>query len=358
VGNFTASDSLTGGAGSDTLSLNGDYSGGVTFGASTVVGIENIVVAAGHNYTLVSNDATVASGATLTVDGSALNSSFALSFDGGFETNGHFAFISGAGTDVLQGGSQSDTFDLSRTTTANAFGGGGNDTFTVTSAAMIANGLIDGGTNTDTLILNGDFSAATAITASTVDSIEALTLLGATHSYNLTFGDAITTALTVDASAAASLTFSGADDTSTAFTIAGSANADHIIGGNKGDTITGGGGADVFAYTSAVQSTSTHYDTVTDFAAGTDKFDFTTAVTQVFSAAGALDSGANFDSELAALNIMHIGGATELTVNGGTLNGHTFLIVDGDGNAQYNSGSDYVIDITGHTGSITTGDFI
>jgi hypothetical protein len=45
-------------------------------------------------------------------------------------------------------------------------------------------------------------------------------------------------------------------------------------------------------------------------------------------------------------------------VTGGTLAGHIILIVDGDGSAQYNAGSDYVIDITGHTGTLTTGDFI
>jgi hypothetical protein len=55
---------------------------------------------------------------------------------------------------------------------------------------------------------------------------------------------------------------------------------------------------------------------------------------------------------------MHVGGATEITVTGGTLDGHIFLIVDGDGNATYDAGSDYVIDITGHTGTIAAADFI
>ena len=54
---------------------------------------------------------------------------------------------------------------------------------------------------------------------------------------------------------------------------------------------------------------------------------------------------------------MHVGGATELTVTGGTLAGHIFLVVDGDGNATYDAGNDYVIDVTGHTGTIAPGDF-
>jgi hypothetical protein len=101
-----------------------------------------------------------------------------------------------------------------------------------------------------------------------------------------------------------------------------------------------------------------NYDSVTEFAAGTDRFDFTTTVTGVYAASGALDSGANFDSELAGLDAMHAGGATVITVTEGTLAGHTFLMVDGDGNAVYDAGSDYVIDITGYTGTIAAGDFV
>ncbi|MBV9989990.1 MAG: hypothetical protein JOZ72_01740 [Alphaproteobacteria bacterium] len=358
AGGFTASDSITGGAGGDTLSLNGDYSLGVTFGASTLAGVENIIVADGHTYSLATNDANVAAGATMTIDASALTGSNQLFFDGTAETDGHFAFISGVADDVINGGKLSDSFDMSRSNGAFVNGFDGNDSFTFTAAANLLADSVNGGTGTDTLVLNGDFSTQTALTAGNLASIEALQLLGGAHSYNLTFADAVTTALSVDASAAASLTFSGAGDTTTTFTITGSTGADHITGGNKGDHFTGGGGADVFAYTAAAQSTGTTYDTVTDFAAGTDTFDFTTTVTQVYSASGSLDSGSSFDNELFGLNIMHANGATELTVTGGTLAGHVFLVVDGDGNATYNAGSDYVIDITGHTGTITTGDFI
>ena len=349
---MTAS-TIDAGDGTDTLELNGDFSGGVAFGATTIANFENITVEDGHNYNLSSNDANVAAGATLTVDASALTSSFALDFGGGAETNGHFAFIAGAGTDLLSGGSQSDTFDLSRTTTANAFGGGGNDTFTVTSAAMIANGLIDGGTGTNTLVLNGDFSTQTAITASTVENIETLQLQGATHSYNLTFADAITTALTVDASAAANLTFSGAGDTSTAFTITGSAGDDTITGGNKGDTITGGGGADIFSYTSVSQSNTVNgYDTITDLAAA-DSIHITGGVPTFFAAGNEANYQGSLDNDLTDF-FAHLGagkyGVVTLTGGGDPLEGHVFLVIDGDGQMGYAAGADYVIDITGYGG--------
>jgi hypothetical protein len=45
-------------------------------------------------------------------------------------------------------------------------------------------------------------------------------------------------------------------------------------------------------------------------------------------------------------------------VTGGTLSGHTFLLVDDNGVAGYQSSVDYVIDVTGMSGSLTTADFI
>jgi hypothetical protein len=44
--------------------------------------------------------------------------------------------------------------------------------------------------------------------------------------------------------------------------------------------------------------------------------------------------------------------------NGGTLDGHVFLIVDANGDAVYEGGTDYVFDITGYAGTIGTGNFI
>ena len=44
---------------------------------------------------------------------------------------------------------------------------------------------------------------------------------------------------------------------------------------------------------------------------------------------------------------------------GGTLDGHLFLIVDADGNHAYTpGGTDYVIDVTGYTGTLTVSNFI
>jgi hypothetical protein len=166
--------------------------------------------------------------------------------------------------------------------------------------------------------------------------------------------------MTIDATALSfgdSLTFNGAAETDGHFIIDSGDGEDTITSGQLADTITGGGGEDTFVYASGAASSSTWHDTVTDFAAGDDVFYLGNTVSNVFAAAGAV-SAASIDSDLAALNAMNIGGATVVTVTGGDLNGHTLLMVDGDGNATYDAGTDYVFDITNYTGTITAGDFI
>src|SRR5262249_2365945 len=101
----------------------------------------------------------------------------------------------------------------------------------------------------------------------------------------------------------------------------------------------------------------TTHDTITDFAAGTDKFDLASTVTGVFAVSGSVDT-ASFNSDLAGLGAIQFEGATVVTVTGGDLSGHTLLVVDGNREDVYTAGQDYVFDITGYTGTITTSDFI
>ena len=146
---------------------------------------------------------------------------------------------------------------------------------------------------------------------------------------------------------------------------------DTIYGGGGEDYIEGGGGADmltaasfgnVFIYTAVSDSTGATHDTITGMnfdnefilAPVSNPSAIDTAVTS-----GALDSG-SFDANLAAAI-----GATELgaghavlfTPDSGDLAGHTFLIVDQDGNAGYQASADLVIDVTGYSGTLDTASF-
>jgi Ca2+-binding RTX toxin-like protein len=370
-GAFTSADIIDGGAGDDTVTIAGN--GSFTLTATTLTNVEDLVVKSSDHFRLTTSDATVASGSTMTVDYSPSNFIAGdYQFDGSAEQDGHFDVIAPASADdyFATGGALSDTFTLGNdgTPTNVISGGGGDDTLTMTAPNQVGF-TFDGGADNDTMAFTGGGTVNGVVSA--FRNVE--TLMLDDHSWNVTTSDFNVNAgatLTVDATAVVgphSISFNGSAETDGSFglkggsgddTLTGGGQADNFLGGFGADTLAGGGGADVFFYGPAIQSTSTLHDTITGFAAGTDKIDLIVGVAQVYSASGSLDSGANFDSQLAALNAMHIGGATEITVTGGTLNGHIILIVDGDGNAQYNAGTDYVIDITGHTGTITTGDFI
>ncbi len=151
--------------------------------------------------------------------------------------------------------------------------------------------------------------------------------------------------------------FGGAD------TLNGAGGNDYLSGGAAGDTLTGGGGADTFAYRNVSDSSGPAYDRITDYTAGSDKFDLTTPVTGVDAtvAAGAL-SAVTFDADLsAAVNSAHLaaGHAVLFTPDSGGLATHTFLIVDANGFAGYQAGEDYVFDVTGGTlAGLSASDFV
>jgi Ca2+-binding RTX toxin-like protein len=388
--NFIAGDSLIGNDNNDTLALNGDYSGGYTFGASQLTSIEDITLADGHTYDFVTNDANVASGATLTVDASALTGSNQLFFDGSAETDGHFAFIGGAADDDLEGGAQSDTFDLSRSDGAFVSGNGGNDTFTVTSAAKFLDDSIDGGAGSDTLILNGDFSTQTAITASNVTNIETLRLLGAANSYDLTLNTGIagTGMFTVDGSAASSMTVDASGAPATAYEFIGSAGNDTLTGGSQNDgfnltlggndTVSGGAGNDTFSFGGTFTAADTvnggaNSDTISlsgDYSAG-----LTFSATNMTSVETlALNPGHSYnlttnDANVAAgatLNVFasSLGAGDTLTFDGSAeTDGHFSItsgagintLTGGGGNDTITLGSDFSVSdaIDGGTGSDT-----
>src|SRR5262249_55813388 len=131
------------------------------------------------------------------------------------------------------------------------------------------------------------------------------------------------------------------------------------------DTLIAGATAhDTFYYGHVSDSTGANYDTITGFNGATDSFVVVNQVTGVDTLVngGTLDGGVNFDSELASdigAAQLHVGHAVEFQVTSGSLSGHTFLIIDQNGQAGYQAGQDIVIDITGgtHLSSLNSGEF-
>src|SRR5689334_10675578 len=94
---FNADDGIDGGDGNDTLNLNGDYSAGVVFNATTITSVETIHLGAGHDYSL--QFVVVPAGQTLTLDATALGAGNSVNFGGGSGT-GKYILNGGAGDDV------------------------------------------------------------------------------------------------------------------------------------------------------------------------------------------------------------------------------------------------------------------
>jgi hemolysin type calcium-binding protein len=126
---------LDGGNGNDTINLSGglgaQYSSNYNFDLSSgnssdfsISNVETVNLAAGSNYTVIAAHDVVATGNTLTIDGSQLGASDRLIFNtntGGqsfWVVTGNLVLLGGAGNDILEGGTGTNTFD----------GGGGNNT--------------------------------------------------------------------------------------------------------------------------------------------------------------------------------------------------------------------------------------
>ncbi|HYD95475.1 MAG TPA: calcium-binding protein, partial [Noviherbaspirillum sp.] len=264
----------------DTLVLNGNYTAGVTFGASTLVNVESIVVSAGNNYSLTTSDATVVN-ATLSIDGSALGSANTLMVNGSAESeaNSSYFMTGGAGNDSLTGGASWDSFDISFGGNDTISGGGGRDSI-YAGAQLNAGDRIDGGAGIDFVYLNGNYSAGLTFGATTVTNVEVL-VTQAGSSYNLTMsngtlgagqqmtidgfvlgsGNTLTVNAAAETEATASYAFNGGAGNDR-FT--GGAGNDILTGNGGNDTLTGGGGNDVFDF-NALTDRGTTGDTITAF---------------------------------------------------------------------------------------------
>ena len=351
-GGYTATDKIDGGGGNNSVDLNGNYTDGqtlghppyfnqLTFTATTMVNVEDLVLEAGtgNAYTLFLNAATVAAGQTMIVDGSRLESGNSMTVDGS-AVAGALKFYDGLGVYTLTGGPGADQFYCHPRSSDTINGSGGSDSLIFVNPGTIAS------------------SAFAHVTG--IESIQVLD--NANESSSIVLTDALVASanghtLTVTGSAGAD-TINGAHVTSAGDRL-------HIQGAGGADTLTAGSGADKFIYAGASDSTSTHYDTVSHFSFSSDRFNLpggqgTVSAIDSAVTAGALNAGTHFDSNLTAALSGHLGAhdAVLFTASSGTLSGQTFLVVDLNGTAGYQSGHDLVIHLTGETGTLVAGDFI
>ena len=356
---LTAADGADGGAGTDTVVVQGNYPA-LVLGAG-FVNNEVLLVASGddtrfgefggnsYDYNIATIDANVASGATLTVSATLLRSGEDLVFNGAAETNGAFRIFAGQGNDTLTGGAAQDGFFF-----------GDADNFT---GADVINGL--GGT--DSIALRGNYSVT--FQNSSFTNVEILVLLsGLTNEfggpivvggfdYNLILADgniaagqridiiatnlATTESVVIDASletnGSVRILSGAADDTRL-----GTANGDILYGGLGADQLTGGGGPDTYLYRAVAESSIAEWDAIV-FGTG-DRIDLSSI--DANPATGANDAftfigGNAFSNTPGELRVVD-GGGNSWNVLGDT---------NGDGTA------DLVI-VVSYDQPLTAGDFV
>jgi Ca2+-binding RTX toxin-like protein len=383
---FTAADHIDGGAHQDTLLLDGDYSAGVTFTATTVTNVEILTAASGHSYNLVLHDATVAAGQTLRITGASLSGAHQLTVDGSAEADGRLVLVGGSGADSLTGGGGKDTFDLTGGGNDTAIGGAGADRF-YCAFQLGESGRVIGGDGVDLVF------AAGGLNADNFREVETLTITGDTifrpgdgtvaagktfkvvvdEGYLQLFGAA-------EADGRFRVTASDAQDTleggARSDNLNGGAGTDYLAGlrgndvlqGGFGyrDALDGGAGADIFVYDSAAESTGDGCDVLIDVDIDKDRFMAPVTVTGVAGEFFGSVDFASFDADLAAIEASPATAneAWIVHINGGDMWGQDCLIVDLDGSGAYEVNQDLLLRIGWsaggfqYTGTLEVTDFV
>lgn len=243
-----------GSGGDDRVSIEGDYSGGLTFRADQLTGVEQLDVFGAHSYRLATNDANVAAGEQLLVNGLYVEAGHSLHFDGSAETDGSFRVLGGYGHDTLIGGANADRFELGHGGRDSVSAGAGDDMIYVDGAFDVRD-TIDGGAGFDTLSL---IHTPSVRLTGAVTGVEQLHLWDGPAEVTVTDGFLGGGArLIVDATyltAGNGLAFDGSAETDAWFhvksgagddAIRGGALDDLLIGGNGADQLWGGGGDDI-----------------------------------------------------------------------------------------------------------------
>lgn len=279
-GNLTAADQIDGKAGNDVVTLNGDYSAGIVFTATTMVNVEFLQLTGAFDYQLTFDDATATP--TMTINGNGITGGHHLHFDGSAETSAIFLITGSKSDDIIFSGGGNDKI------TANGGDdtistGGGDDRITLQSTLTAADN-IDGGTGNDTLVLSGDYSAGITFDANTVTNVELiqlginsckLILHDGTNDSNLwVIGSSLSTGQTlyIDGSAesSAALTVTGGDGGNTLVggggndSFTGGSSADLLIGGAGDNIYFGYGGADIFSIDGSASGINVIYDFILD----------------------------------------------------------------------------------------------
>lgn len=280
---LTAGDRIVGGAGFDIVSIQGDYSEGLTLGANTFHGIERLQFLSGFKYRLTLVDGNVDPGTQL--DLSNDHGARSIWVDASAMVNGGSVYTYSQERNTIIGSQSGDQFQ-EFTSQFNLDGQGGDDQVQAFNG-ITGSSRFDGGDGNDTFYLFTPFTGV--LKGSTLHDVETLSLSGACDitfaNGNVDKGAVMTVSVgdasRLDASAETNghyaMTGSGGADTLIggrgADSLSGGSGDDLLTGGKGGDLLSGGDGADSFIFTVAADSTKKALDLVTDFNPSEDHID-------------------------------------------------------------------------------------
>ena len=289
---------LTGGLGTDTLTMSNTTDGATAVLAGNITGVDAIVL----NDVVAGADATINTGAytldatfvkSMSVDASSLDAGEDFTF-GGSSSVTRMDITAGAGNDALTLGTIADTVDAGAgndtvvgTSGGNNIslgagndsltagtgnevvdGGAGNDTFNL-GANLNSGDSIDGGAGTDTLIISTGISTASVLGGSS--NLEIITETGAnTITANASLGGASIFDFSDDNNQTLTLTSAAAggtyDQAVTVYLSFGTAHDDtnaDVITNSKGVALNVIGDADTFDANTTITGSATGVDTIT-----------------------------------------------------------------------------------------------
>jgi uncharacterized protein (TIGR01370 family) len=362
-GAFAGGDVADGGEGRDVLILQGNYI--LALSATGLVGIESISLQSGarttwgdtannfYDYNLTMNDANVAAGQQLIVNGQSLRAGEDFTFDGSAESDGYFLVYGGNGVDTLKGGA-------------------GNDAFFFEGARWGAGDSVDGSAGRDALIISsGSGVNHFEFGANALTGIESISLNNRyttdpsqKPSYELVLSNgnvAPGATLIVNGSSLADPGQTVSVDGSAVHggnlilfggrggdVLKGGDGADLIQGGEGIDVLAGGAGADTFRYAGAYDATAQFPDRILDFVSGVDKIDLTRIDADLFAAG---DQAFHWIGS----NAFTGGGAASAgELRAWQFNGSWYVEGDMDGNGS----ADLVIQLTIPVAPPVQGDFL
>jgi hypothetical protein len=284
---FTRRDRVDGGDGRDVVVLQGNYV--LTLSATNLAGVEALSLQTGANtrfgdsgesyysYAITTDDANVAAGRQLIVNGSSLREGESFTFDGSAERDGSFLVFGGGCDDLLEGGD-------------------GNDVFVFDGDRWGENDRVDGGAGRDSVVITAgdglthiDFAPGSLVRIESIsvsnryssDPDAAPSYEFVLHNDNVAEGDTLIVngssldkrgqTISVDGSEVVDgnlILIGGFGDDS----LIGGAGTDLLVGGGGQDGLTGGAGADTFRFDD-VSDSAGNPDTIHDFDVGLDLID-------------------------------------------------------------------------------------